>query len=129
MASGLRNIKTACLVALVAASTSGGFASAQNSPPRVGTGNELFAACGAENDVASFWSCMGFLRGTMETHDLFILLNEQPRFYCTPKTVTNGQVRDVVLDGLRRNPADRHYPSVVLTLRYLKEAFPCPNPS
>jgi hypothetical protein len=44
---------------------------------------------------------------------------------CVPAGVTSGQLKDVLLNLLRSNPAQRHRPGVELAMMAFAEAWPC----
>jgi hypothetical protein len=85
---------------------------------RMVTGNELLAACRAQDLVprdAGF--CSGFLRGVIET--------SLGTVFCPPERVTVGQTMDVVTKALSDHPANRHEPASGYIQGYLKGTWPC----
>ena len=45
--------------------------------------------------------------------------------HCVPKSVTVGQVHDMVKNYLEANPANRHYTADSLIINLLKSVWPC----
>lgn len=91
----------------------------------VATGNELLATCSSEDRIRMS-ACIGYLQGF--SHGVIVESYEAHarKPFCMPEQVTLGQVRDVVIQGLQRNPATRHIESSVLLMLLLQQAFPCP---
>jgi len=47
-------------------------------------------------------------------------------YYCIPGSVSQGQLRDIVVKFLEGDPAHRHMDAGTLIAVALKQAFPCP---
>lgn len=128
--------------------------SVASSSPAAMTGNELLEHCkNWKEGTASFSSglCIGFIRGASQAYreglirgqivgrfgdgpippspesDAFVnRIIDSGGYYCFPKNVTTGQIVDVVVTYLERNPATRHLPvSQLLAPAALHDAFPC----
>jgi hypothetical protein len=90
------------------------------SPPNPSTGNGLLAVCESLGAGWELGLCYGYIAGVSDiARDL--------RIVCYPPDVTNRQIIDVVLTGLRSSPAERHKSSDSLATKYLAAAFPCPT--
>jgi hypothetical protein len=81
------------------------------------TGNGLLAVCSGEG-VFEISLCVGYIVGASDMAGTLGV-------YCSPGGVTNGQFRDVAVNGLRNDPANRQKYSSVLIAKYLRAAFPC----
>lgn len=92
-------------------------AAAQQPMPDIGYGNGLLAAC-ADSDLLTKAICAAYINGVADVANQIGLI-------CLPAGVTHGQTLDVVTNGLRQNPAERHNLSAMLALTYLTQAFPC----
>ncbi len=120
-------------------------AAAQTSPTysQTTSGNKLLDSCTSENDIGKLSFCVGYIVGEIEGQNLgaflFSLMVEAGmsadeftefanRFifqHCIPPNVTNGQLKDVVVQYLIVNPAVRHESARSLVLEAYREAFPC----
>lgn len=97
-------------------------------PPAVSTGNELLVTCTDREDDARFWTCYGFLTGVLDGMMVAQVIHPQAKApYCTPVNATNGQIKDVVVQHLRTDPAHRHLDASILVVGALAKAFPCPQ--
>jgi hypothetical protein len=87
-------------------------------------GNGLYSDCEKGN-----LKCYGYIFGLIDALDLSELLTDKPPLpkakTCMPAEVTGQQLRDVVLEFLRDNPAKRHLAAAVLVAKALSDAFPC----
>lgn len=45
--------------------------------------------------------------------------------HCSPMGITVGQIRDMVHQWLRANPADRHHPANAIVVHVLRSTWPC----
>jgi hypothetical protein len=95
------------------------------------TGNELLGVCndGNTNNI-KFGLCLGFIKGVSEGFMIGErVFNPQPNQqripYCIPDSVTDGQIRDIVIVYLRQNPEWRHEGAVGAIVSSLRNAFPC----
>jgi hypothetical protein len=86
------------------------------------TGNQLLAGCSAGtanfDSTTKQFECFNYIRGAA---DMAAAL----RVFCAPQGVTYGQIQDVVVNGLRNDPANRHHGSSYLIFKYLSASFPC----
>lgn len=57
--------------------------------------------------------------------DAAALAAPEPVYFCIPKLVTNGQIKDVVCNWLGSNPAERHKPAAFLTITALRQTWAC----
>lgn len=87
-------------------------------------GNELLATCSAGwttlKEADRQQTCQDYLRGAL---DVAIAA----RLFCPADGVTYGQLQDIIVNGLRAEPAIRHRGSAFLIAKYLGAAFPCPK--
>jgi Rap1a immunity proteins len=103
------------------------------------SGNDLQTYCNAGNSL-----CFGYITGVNETllywqgnyrrsqSEAGPLNSKQifwlsPNVYCTPKTVTNGQIQQVVTKYLNEHPEDLHIDASLLIGKALTAAYPCPD--
>ena len=82
------------------------------------TGNGLQAACSERDGSVAASICAGYIIGASN-------MASATRVYCAPDGVTNSQLIDVVLNGIRSDAANRHRHSAFLVATYLSAAFPC----
>ena len=84
------------------------------------TGNDLLASCISEVSFKQGY-CMGFIAG----------IGGASPFICHPRgdAVTVGQMHDIVVQGLQREPQIRDMPADVLATKYLMLALPCKTPT
>lgn len=87
--------------------------------PNMLTGNQLYAYCTEEGSPASQGICVGYLNGVTEA-----IANLSKRV-CIPPSVTMMQVRDVVVQHMRKNAQFRHIQALLLVSVALSDAFPC----
>ena len=113
------------------------------------TGNDILRDCRSEPGVNSGY-CMGLIVGYTNGYNsgrkggaIFQKFGNMPldiiqanqlqvnkisndaAYYCTPSTVTIGQLVDVVTSYLDKNPTTRHLEADVLIWMAMKQAFPC----
>lgn len=129
----MKRILFMSLVGLLAVST---HATAQTT-----SGNILYESCTSDNQVMNGF-CLGYLIGRDEGQFLGALLmsgsagidTSAENFnsfaneifqHCVPSEATNAQLRDVVVQYLRKNPESRHETARFLVLDAYREAFPC----
>lgn len=86
-------------------------------------GNELYGYC-TDDGYFLQGMCLGYIRGTIAMFSLSAELNKTQNF-CIPSSVTTGQTRDVVVQYMRRNASQRHYPSAGIIMLAINEAWPC----
>jgi hypothetical protein len=84
-------------------------------------GNKLLAYCrGNASDQAL---CIGYIEGVSDYRVLFREQSGSPP--CPPSKVSAGQVRDVVLNWLIANPADRNIETALLAITAIDAAWHC----
>lgn len=116
-------VRTAALaIAVIASSPS----QAATEKWQIDTGNVFLSTCGETRntrtvDHVDFGMCYGWLGGFLAFHRSI-----SRSLFCYPSHVTNNQLMDVILVGIERDPATRHYPTAVLAAGALMKAFPCP---
>ena len=103
--------------AAVSALIVSGIANAEPTVQNPATGNGLLANCISSNHSDQL-VCMAYVAGAASMAGA---LGES----CRSGEVTVEQTKDVVVKGLQSDPANRHKPSSLLILIYLREAFPC----
>jgi hypothetical protein len=84
-------------------------------------GEYLLRDCLADNTTARS-ECIGYIKGVSDA------LDDTPpdkRNICTPPGVTAGQLRELVVLFLRRNPNRRNYSGSTMVDVALRGAFPC----
>lgn len=86
------------------------------------SGNWLLQRCESDN-LAHQSFCLGYI--TAAFAGMEVLLQYNNKDFCVPEGVTQGQMEEVVVRYLRRNPKDRHLSAVVLTGLAAMEAWPC----
>ena len=69
--------------------------------------------------------CFGYIEGAADILAFDAAAFPNRRLECTPKEVTRGQERDVVVKYLRDHPEERHESAALLVLHALTTAFPC----
>lgn len=85
-------------------------------------GNELLSICG-EDDAFSRGYCLGYIRGLTIGVD-YLLVTKDAKI-CYPDGVTWGQIKDVAVSYIRRNPAKRADRAIFLVGLASAEAWPC----
>lgn len=114
-------MRVALLLILFFAAVQSPFGAVAASPS---TGNGLYSLCSAEKRTAEDFmkhrECMGYILGASD-------MGGTLRLFCFPDGVTVGQVRDLVVNGLQADVANRHRGSAFLIARYLRPVFPCPR--
>jgi hypothetical protein len=89
-------------------------------------GNQLYDECRSER-ATSQMSCLGFTSAIADALEVGFNIEGQFLKACLPERVTRGQIKDVILSWIERNPKDRHVPAILLSYVALREAFPCGN--
>lgn len=91
------------------------------------TGEILLDACSARLDRRSNVEgalCLGAIAGALDAHDG--LLPKDETMYClNGQRVTNDHVVRVVVDWLRRNPAQQARPAGMAVIFAMRDAYPC----
>ncbi len=83
------------------------------------TGNDFYLEC-SKPTKRSY--CLAYIRGAADAIDLNDI---ERRIFCPPVGVTVGQMLDVSLAYIQRNPEERHYRTIILVSFALMNAFPC----
>ncbi len=86
-------------------------------------GNEILTYCDENATAITKGVCLGYIQGLWTSLDLMLAMNDTKM--CIPKSATLGQVRDVTVSYIRRNPATRHEGSMILFARALAEVWSC----
>ncbi|ARU02958.1 Rap1a/Tai family immunity protein [Yoonia vestfoldensis] len=108
------------------------------------SGNDLYSACTATGDVVDlrYGYCIGYIGGAFEGIKLgagaimFQAMREGTAAevdqasnellgICVPETVERGQIVDVAIQYMAKNPQIRHESARGLLLQSMQEAFPC----
>lgn len=89
------------------------------------TGNQLYERCNNSSEVDRGF-CIGYAAGVADMLTIQELVGERPKRLCVPVEVTGGQLSDVVVKGLRDDPASRNQTASGLAAISIIEAFPCP---
>ena len=96
-------------------------------------GNSIYAICGSQEHVNGM-RCLAFLKGFIvgtSAASLHFAVGTsaaetgRPLPFCLPENVTLGQLRDVIVNDLRRLPHIRHQSAQPLLMVILENAFPC----
>ena len=117
MGGVVRVLSAAAVLLATAYSTVGATqASAEERNLDVQKGNELYELCTSASQ-SDRTECFFFVIGVAEAED--------GRSYCPPPNVTNGQIEDIVRNGLSNHPEERQHLSVTLARKYLGAAWPC----
>lgn len=100
-------------------------------PSHAVTGNEALELCQTRQGAACSFYYHGIIDGLLagaSFTSLDITGNGDSTTalgVCAPSAVTSGQMIDVAIEYLRRNPAERHEGAGLLTIDAWREAFPC----
>ena len=81
-------------------------------------GNKLFAECTSPISSLSYGDCLGYVQGVSDALGTVVV-------GCVPNGVKLSQVKNVVVEHLRKNPAERHTAAAALTIAAIMEAW-CP---
>lgn len=87
------------------------------------TGNELHeycTSCTGNNELY----CLGYMAGVSDTLNHPLVRNDRLGI-CMPKSVSMGQVQDIVLKFFDENPQIRHLSASGLVSAALLKVFPC----
>lgn len=101
-------------------------ADAQEQATGMVSGNDLLAFC---RNPPGGSVCTGYVMGVADALGVNRALMPPEGVAgwraCVPLQVTPGQVRDIVVADLERNPVTRHFGAAALTAKALADAFPC----
>lgn len=86
-------------------------------------GNEVLTYCSPDASQLTRGVCLGYIQGLWAGWDALLTINKMRN--CVPANVSLGQVRDVTVAYIRRNPATRHEGSIILFARAVTEAWGC----
>ena len=86
------------------------------------TGNDLYEDCTKHGSVGEIF-CLGYVAGVVDQLEI----RRGPKFPdgCIPRTVTKGQMKDVVLQYLQSNPETRDITASLLVSLAVAKAWPC----
>jgi len=87
-------------------------------------GNKLLGDCQSEMETFRV-ACSQYIVAVSDTYTVTTNATNMTPVYCLRKSVTIGQLTDVVKAYLIKNPADRDISAPYLVIRALAEAFPC----
>lgn len=85
-------------------------------------GNDLLDIC-TKDDYFNQGYCLGYIRALSSGVDMVLATSNQR--ICYRDNITMGQIRDVVIAYIRRNPAKRNENAMVLVSWASAEAWPC----
>jgi Rap1a immunity proteins len=82
------------------------------------SGNDLYKFCTAKDEFSS-GMCLGLISGYFDEMHV--------AYKCTRESseITRGQLKDIVVQALRDQPAKRHMPGFVLASAAFMDAFGC----
>lgn len=88
-------------------------------------GNTLHFRCQQERETAMVrWTdCLGYVSGVADVMSGRNAINGVQA--CIPRGTSRNQLKDVVVDWLRRHPEHRHHNAGGLVAAALAEAYPC----
>jgi hypothetical protein len=88
------------------------------------TGNTLLEACESKAELQqAFW--LGYITGSTDVDGMNGAAFPERRRSCIPESVSNSQIRDVVVKYLKEHPEDRHLLAEILVVQALAKTFPC----
>jgi hypothetical protein len=85
-------------------------------------GNGMLSDC-TNDSIFHSGVCLGYIQGIYASVNVMMAMSGKG--ICYPEQVTLGQIRDVVISYLRRNPQSRHENSVLLYMKAVTEAWRC----
>lgn len=90
-------------------------------------GNDLYAYCQDKDGSYGSIFCHAYIIGAADIVLGIGERNETAYGYqaCPTNGITEGQVTDIVILWLRKNPSARHYGASSLVASALYESFPC----
>lgn len=99
-------------------------------------GNRLYADCTVREGASTYYQdkayCLAYIVGANDgiesglvLAEVYTEIDDLQRPYCLPDNVTAGQLTDVVVAYLRKNPAERHLAGSIVVFAALTQAFPC----
>jgi hypothetical protein len=84
-------------------------------------GNSLYSRC-IDSEAVNMGICLSYIAGIYDTMHKNELYGYKA---CLPTNVTIGQIKDITVSWLQRNPQYRHYVASSLVATALYEVFPC----
>jgi len=87
-------------------------------------GNEWLEACSSGSHGQEMW-CLGCTQAISHGYDMLAGYAKVDLYCPNGKTVTIGQIRDIMQRYLYRNPAERSDKMMVVYIAAMREAFPC----
>ena len=82
------------------------------------TAQQLLVLCSPQASEAGHGICLGYIIGSFDTSVV-------RGGICTPTSLTHGQVRDTVLEFMRKHPERLQEPASHLIVAAMAGAFPC----
>jgi hypothetical protein len=82
------------------------------------TAQQLLELCSPQASDAGHGICLGYIIGSLDTSVV-------RGGMCPPPSLTHGQVRDTVLEFMRKHPERLQEPAPHLIVAAMAEAFPC----
>ena len=112
------------------------FASIISFPVHAVDGNEFLRNCAQQRAGFQSGYCMGYVVGIADGASAQFEVEKANAalpwgvfalnpIFCRPNGVTNGQLQDIAVQFLQRNPQRRHEDAMLLVLNAFTEAFPC----
>jgi phosphoglucomutase len=91
------------------------------------TSKELYEVCTTERAnkayVENTYECVAYITGAVDAFNTTREVNKLKS--CIPANVTISRLRDVTVDFLRENPADRNTSASTLVFAATRKAWPC----
>lgn len=87
-------------------------------------GNSLYEACLSKEETYTL-VCVDYIAGVADAQTDRVPYNTAA--FCIPNGVTKEQVRELVVDWMRANPAVRHMSASIQVTLALKAPYPCPK--
>jgi hypothetical protein len=91
------------------------------------TGDDLYAACmterGSNTYVEKSYECIAYITGAVDAFNTTRKTNKLDS--CLPADVTIGQLKEVTMDYLARNPNDRKGSASEQVFKATRKAWPC----
>ena len=89
-------------------------------------GNELYSRCNSTQSTVNSTFCVGYISGVFDgIRGDAIIAGRDDGLRCVPVEVNIGQMRDIVVEFLRKNPGIRHLPADILIKDSLLATFTC----
>ena len=87
-------------------------------------GNKLYDTCSDEDSEVKIGMCIGYILGVVDLYEG--TRNSFKMSKCIKANVNGGQLQDIMLKFLKKNPETRHKPAALLIRNALNETF-CPS--